>query len=64
VFKLTSVPVLSDIVVTFVQLNRSDNWKMGNFWVVPILYSVSDIFTGESHFSVVGRVRLTHDDTR
>jgi hypothetical protein len=41
-FQLTSVPVLSDVVVTMfistVVLNRN-----GCFWVVPVLHSVSDV---------------------
>jgi len=43
-FQLRSVPVLSDVVVTFLSsitvLTPNDN-----FWIVPLLHSVSDIRT-------------------
>jgi len=43
-FQLRSAPVLSDVVVTFLSsvtiLTRNDN-----FWIVPLLHSVSDIRT-------------------
>jgi hypothetical protein len=41
-WQLSSVPVLSDVVVTFwssiVVLSQ-----IGNFWVVPVLHSVGDM---------------------
>ena len=42
IFQLRSVPVLSDVVVTFLSsiIILTPN---GNFWVVPLLHSLSDL---------------------
>jgi hypothetical protein len=41
-FQLRSVPVLSDVVVTFLR-SITVLTPNGNFWIVPLLHSVSDI---------------------
>jgi hypothetical protein len=44
-FQLTSVPVLSDVVLTFlssIKLLASND----NFWIVTLLYAVSDVVLG------------------
>jgi hypothetical protein len=44
IFQLANVPVLSDAADTFFSsiVVLTPN---GNFWVVPLLYSISDIWT-------------------
>jgi len=44
-FQLTSVPVLSDVVVTFLT-SITVLAPNGNFWIVTLLRTVSDVVLG------------------